>query len=106
MFCVRMLAVLAEGSPEHKIAGEQTRALAGFNGLLWRGGVVSSVGAGCGFRGGVLEKAGRKHSDTGPRRSFASPDKTFEATIESFNDPEPVKKQKTLKCNSNRNRVT
>ena len=58
---------------------------------------MSSVGAVCGFRGGVLEKAGRKHSDTGPRRSFASPDKTFEAKIKSFNDPEPVKKTKNLK---------
>ena len=91
-----MLAVLAEGSPEHMVFGEQTRALAGFNGLLWRGGVVSSVGAGCGFRGGVLEKAGRKHSDTGPRRSFASRDKTFEGKIKSFNDPEPVKKKQSL----------
>ena len=93
MFCVRMLAVLAEGSPEHMVSGEQTRALAGSNGLLWRGGVVSSVGAWCGFRGGVvLEKAGRKHSDTGPRRSFASPDKTFDAKIKNFNDPEQVKR--------------
>ena len=92
-----MLAVLAEGSPEHMVPGEQTRALAGFNGLLWRGGVVSSVGAGCGFRGGVLEKAGRKHSDTGPRRSFSSPDKTFGAKIENSNDPEPLKKTKKPK---------
>ena len=92
-----MLAVLSEGSPEHMVPGEQTRALAGFNGLLWRGGVLSSVGAGCGFRGGVLEKAGRKHSDTGPRRSFASPDKTCEAKIENFNDPEPVEKTKNHK---------
>ena len=48
MFCVRILAVLAEGSQEHMVSGKQTRALAGLNGLLWRGGVVS-VGAGCGF---------------------------------------------------------
>ena len=42
------------------VLGEQAWALASFNGLLWSGGVGSSVGVGCGLCGGVLEKAGRK----------------------------------------------
>ena len=60
VFWVRLLTVVAEVSPEHMAFGEQTFALVGFNWLLWRGGVVSSVGAGGGICGGVPEKAGRK----------------------------------------------
>jgi hypothetical protein len=36
----------------------------------------------------------------------ARPDKTSEQKIKKINDPEPVKKTKKQKCNSNRNRVS
>ena len=55
---IRMVAFPLRAPRTHLGFDELSLALASLDGLLRRGGVVLSVRAGCGFCGGVLEKAG------------------------------------------------